>query len=222
MLSEPLCGLSTPATARTRLDLPAPFGPSSAVTSPGGISSVRSWTTGRPPRATVRPASRSGSLIASASAGSRQRPRSSNDAQSRRLLDVLGAEVGADHLLVAQHLAGRTGGDELAEVEDGGDVAARRDEAHVVIDEDHERGRVLGDRADHAPEVLGLLVGQPGGGLVEQHEPRRADDRPRDLDEAPLARAERRDPGVRIDVVEPDEAQRGEDILAAVRARALA
>ena len=32
-------GRSTPPTASTRLDLPAPLGPSSAVTSPGGISS---------------------------------------------------------------------------------------------------------------------------------------------------------------------------------------
>ena len=50
-----------------------------------------------------------------------------------------------------------------------------------------------GIAADDAPEVLGLLVGQAGGGLVEQDEPRLADDRARDLDEAALAGAERAD-----------------------------
>src|SRR3954452_5700915 len=198
--TEPASGLSTPATASTSVDLPAPLGPSSAVTSPRGMSNVTSWTTGRPPRATVRPLTRRASLIASASARSRRRPRSSHDAQSRRLLHVLGAQVRADPLLVAQHLGGRPGGDELAEVEHGGDLAARRDEAHVVVDEDHERTHVLGDAADDSAEMRGLLVGQAGGGLVEQHEARLADDRPRDLDEPSLAGAEGRDLHVGVDV----------------------
>ena len=121
------------------------------MTSPGGISSETSCTTGRPPRATVTPESRSGASLTP-------------------LLDVLGAEVRADDLLVAQHLGGRAGGDELAEVEDGRDLAAGGHEAHVVVDEDHERARVLRDAADDVPEVLGLLVGQAGGGLVEEDE----------------------------------------------------
>ena len=45
------------------------------------------------------------------------------------------------------------------------------------------------------PEMLGLLVGQPGGGLVEQDDARLADDRAGDLHQAALARAERPDPG---------------------------
>ena len=43
-----------PAMAAARLDLPAPFGPSSVVISPGGTSRETSCTTGRPPRSTVR------------------------------------------------------------------------------------------------------------------------------------------------------------------------
>ena len=54
-----LTGLMIPPTDSTMLDLPAPLGPSSAVTSPAGISSDTSRTTLRPPRATVSPSSAS-------------------------------------------------------------------------------------------------------------------------------------------------------------------
>ena len=49
------------------------------------------------------------------------------------------------------------------------------------------------DAPDDVAEVLGLVVGQAGGGLVEQHEPGLADDGPGHLDEAALAGAERAD-----------------------------
>ena len=83
------------------------------------------------------------------------------------------------------------GGDEPAEVEHRGGLAAGRHEAHVVVDEDHQRADLLGDAPDDMAEVLGLLVGQAGRGLVEEHEPGRADDGAGDLDEPPLAGAER-------------------------------
>ena len=72
------------------------------------------------------------------------------------------------------------------------------------------------------PEVLGLLVGQARGGLVEQDEPRAPDDGPRDLDEAALAGAERADRHVGVDVAQPDEVERGEHVVAARRAGAQA
>ena len=50
---DPAVACRTPAIASTRLDLPAPFGPSNAVTSPRGTVSETSRTTSRPPRATV-------------------------------------------------------------------------------------------------------------------------------------------------------------------------
>jgi hypothetical protein len=71
------------------------------------------------------------------------------------------------------------------------------DQAHVVVDEDRQGAGVLGDPADHLGEVLGLLVGQAGGRLVEQDQPGPADDRAGDLDQAALAGAERADLGVR-------------------------
>src|SRR5436309_3443 len=54
-MTEPAVGRSTPATVSTRVDFPAPFGPSSAVISPGGIRSDTSWRTGSPPRETESP-----------------------------------------------------------------------------------------------------------------------------------------------------------------------
>ena len=51
----------------------------------------------------------------------------------------------------------------------------------------------LGDLPDDVAEHAGLVVGQPGGGLVEQHEPRFADDGAGDLDQAALGGAERAD-----------------------------
>ena len=72
----------------------------------------------------------------------------------------------------------------------------------------------LGDPLDHAGHVLGLLVREPGGRLVEQHDARRADDRARDLDEAPVARAEPADLDVRRHL-EADVLDRAQDVRAA-------
>ena len=54
-------------------------------------------------------------------------------------LAMLGAEVGPDHLLVPEHLGGRAGSDQPAEVEHRDHLATGRDQAHVVVDEHHER-----------------------------------------------------------------------------------
>ena len=50
------------------------------------------------------------------------------------------------------------------------------------------RLRIRRDSADHGGQVRGLLVGQPGRGLVEQDQPRLAGHRARDLDQPSLAR----------------------------------
>ena len=41
-----------------------------------------------------------------------------------------------------------------------------------MVDEDDERAGLVGDGADEAPEVLGLLVRESGCRLVEKHEAR--------------------------------------------------
>ena len=114
-----------------------------SVTSPGGISSETSCTTVRPPRGTetlsTRSATRRGHVAHSV---------------------VLRAEVGADDVLVAEHLGRRSGGDQLAEVEHRRRVTASRDEGHVVVDEDHERPEPLGNRPDRP--ARGVPSPRPG------------------------------------------------------------
>ena len=110
------------------------------------------------------------------------------------LFDLLRAEVRADHVLVAEHLRGGAGRNELPEVEHGGRLAAGLDEAHVVVDEHDEGAEAVRDRLDHAAQVLGLLVGQAGPWLVEEDDARISHHRARHLDEAPLVGAEAPDP----------------------------
>jgi len=102
--------------------------------------------------------------------------------------------------LVAQGIGRTSFGDELAKVEHRHELAARGDEAHVVIDEDHQRAALLGNALDHATEVLCLFLGQTGGGLVEQHHLRRADDGASNFHQAPIAGAEHRHLLMRIHV----------------------
>jgi hypothetical protein len=83
-----------------------------------------------------------------------------------------------------------------------------------VVDEDDQGADVLGDAPDDAAEVLGLLVGQARGRLVEEHDARLADDRPGDLDQPALARAEAAYLRLRIDV-QADERDRPERVLLA-------
>ena len=76
-------------------------------------------------------------------------------------------------LFVAEHLRGRPRRDQRAEVEHRGGLAARRRRGSCRGRRGSERPGVLGDPPDHVAQMLGLLVGQAGRGLVEQHEPRR-------------------------------------------------
>ena len=75
-----------------------------------------------------------------------------------RVVLVVGSQVRAHDVLVAKHLRRRAGRDQLAEVEHRRRLAARRDEAHVVVDEDDERPERAPGSLDHRSEVLGLLV----------------------------------------------------------------
>ena len=82
-----------------------------AVSSPApcGTSSEMPWRTGWPPRETFRPS------IVSFEASLASRPR-----RSTRSSHASVPEVGAHHVLVAEHVRGRAGGDQLAEVDDRG------------------------------------------------------------------------------------------------------
>src|ERR687891_737815 len=84
---------------------------------------------------------------------------------------ILRAEIGPDDVRVAEDLGRGTGGDQLAEVQDGGRRAAGRHEAHVVIDEDDEGAGLLGDPPDQLSQPGGLLVGQAGRRLGLERPP---------------------------------------------------
>ena len=114
------------ATARTSVDLPAPLGPRSAVTSPGAISMETSATTVRPPRGRTAPRGGGSATGGALSAHS----------------DLLGSEVRPHHVLVPQDVRRRPGRDQPAEVEHRRRLATRRDEAHVVVDENRQRAEV--------------------------------------------------------------------------------
>src|SRR5207253_2900117 len=55
-------------------------------------------------------------------------------------------------------------------------------EAHVMFDEQHRQLVVVAEPSDEGAELLDLLVVEPAGGLVEQQQPRRRDERSRELD----------------------------------------
>ena len=199
--TRPLLERSTPPTASTSDDLPAPFGPSSVVISPGGIASETSCSTRRPPRATQRSSNRS--------SGRWRLRRARRRALAR--LDVLGAQVGAHDVLVAQHVGGRPRGDQPAEVEHRGRRAARLDEAHVVVDEDHERAELA--RGCSGSRRPGARSPRRGGLRPARRAARlgRADDGAGDLDQAPVARAEPADLHVRRHL-EADVLDRAQDV----------
>ena len=77
---------------------------------------------------------------------------------------------------------------------------------------------VLRDLLDHLPELLRLLVREPRGRLVQQHDPGLADDGPRELDEAPRTGARAHRPSRSAEAVEPDEGERAHDVVVAGRA----
>ena len=78
----------------------------------------------------------------------------------RRHSSVLRAQVGAHDVLVPHDLRSRACRDQLAEVEHRRRLATRRDEAHVMVDEDHERTELLWNAPDHLGEMAGLPVGE--------------------------------------------------------------
>ena len=120
----------TPPTASTIVDLPAPFGPSSVVTAPGGISSETPCSTAWPPRATRQ-------LV------DLQRAR----AHAHVIVAVLRPEVRAHHVLVAQDLRRRAGRDQLAEVD-------------TAVVSQHAETRLMSwsTRITSAPNVRGDLL----------------------------------------------------------------
>src|SRR5947199_2417279 len=180
----------TPATASTRLLLPAPLGPSSAVISPRGTVSVAPLTTWRPPRATDTASSTSASSISE---------------------DLLGAEVGTPDMLVCEHVGCRPQRDHPPEIEHGGGRTDRGDELHVMVDEDHLGVVALGDLPDELDQAFGLRLGKSRRGFVEQDHAWADDDALGNLDQAAFEHAQLA--ATPVGSPEADERQRLADTL---------
>ena len=148
---------------------------------PGGISSETSRTIGRP--AAARPRS------PSQRAGRRRRGRAHSSSSVPRYARIT----------CSSRRTSAVGPDAISLPKSSTAVVSQQagDEAHVVVDEDHERAELLRDPLDHLAEALCLLVGKPGRRLVEQHHAGLPDDGAGDLHEPALARAEPADPGLR-------------------------
>ncbi len=130
--TRPPLGRSTPPTASTSDDLPAPFGPSSVVTAPGGCRARR--------RADDR-----------ASAARRRRaPRSAATCRRSLTASLLGAEVGPHHVLVAEDLGRR------AEA-----ISLPKSSTAVVVQQPR-RGSCRGRRGSRARRSAPGSSGSPG------------------------------------------------------------
>src|SRR5436305_11457232 len=120
---RPDAGRTRPLMVRSKVVLPAPLAPSTAVMVPGA---ARNET---PSSARTAPYVVTTSSIAS--------PSSVATAHLPRLcVDVL-AEVRLEHLLVVLHLVGCASGDDATEVEHDDAVTHLHDEVHVVLHEQH-------------------------------------------------------------------------------------
>src|SRR6516162_4408054 len=148
--------LSTPLSALSSVDLPAPFGPTMAVIFPARTVSEMSSMIGGPPYPAV-----SASVLSTTSAGS--------------AMALVHSEIGVDHPGVVPQAGERSLGDDLAEVHHGHLMAGSLDEREIVLD--HDDGAALArelpdrlpdPRAEHRVDASHRLVqdDQPslGGG----------------------------------------------------------
>ena len=118
------------------------------------------------------------------------------DARSRG--DAFVAEVGVDHGAVARDDLRITLRDELAEVEHGDAIAHAEHERHVVLDEQHRHAPLVGEAADEAAELGGLLVAEARGRFVEQQHRGLRGHRAGERHEASLAERELFGPTIEI------------------------
>ena len=93
-------------------------------------------------------------------------------------------EVGLAHGRVVEHVARRPEREAAAEVEHQGLRADGGDQVDVVVDQQHLRAEAIRDRRDRVAQHARLALVEPGARLVEQDQPRLADQRLGHLDHA--------------------------------------
>src|SRR2546427_12256615 len=149
------------------VDLPAPFGPITATTSPAFTWSETSWRTWRDPYpASTWWSSRSARALETAPAA----------------ILAPAAEVGLEDALVALDLGGRPLGDLHAPVHDEDPLAVVHDHVHVVLD-DHDRLALPLQPVDVVEQVLEQRSVHAGRRLVQQDQVGVGHGRPRELQE---------------------------------------
>src|SRR5215472_2507912 len=170
--TSPREALSTPAIALSRVDFPAPFGPTTAATFPACTVIETSEMTGGPPYPAHTPSARStgpggGSVMAQ-----------------------VHSEVGIDDPRVAAQPGVRPPRDDLAQVHHHDLVAGLLDERQVVLHHHHSpaRGRELA----HGIADLGAEHGVDAAhGLIEDDQPGVGRGDPGELQQPLLAAAQR-------------------------------
>src|SRR5256714_2506405 len=152
--TSPDVGRTAPMIAFSVDDLPAPFGPINPTISPRS-------TVNQSPRTAVTAPCRTSSC-STASAGS----------LTVGLLHRALAEVCRGDVEVRADLRGCSLRQRAALVEHVDPVADAHDQGHVVIDEEDADVAVLPDGTHRGAQRRDLCLGQTGGRLVEQEEPR--------------------------------------------------
>src|SRR6266571_7249299 len=160
----PRRGRSSPLIVASRVDLPAPFGPTMQVIPPSGTVSDTPCSTSPPPYPAHTPSRTSAPWPAGRAGGP------PGAAGSAGVIVVFrGAEVGIEHPGILPDRLRGAGRDDRAVVEDHDPPAQAHHEVHVVLhDEEGLPGRV--QLPDPAADVLDQRRVDAAGGLVEQHD----------------------------------------------------
>src|SRR4051812_42375062 len=102
--------------------------------------------------------------------------------------DLLGgAEVRRHHARVVDDVVGLAADDHRAELERHDLVGDRRDQRHVVLDDDHAGPRLVSDVEQQWSQRLRLALGYAGRRLVEQEDPWLVREHAREVDDAATA-----------------------------------
>src|SRR5437879_1208856 len=168
----PAAAGTRPLSTPSRVDLPAPFAPTSATSSAGATSRSIPKSTGPAPKPAVSPRTlRSGSGL--------------------EAFCIALAQVGLDHSLVPQNDVRLALREDLAEIENDRVPADSDDHAHHVLDQQHRDASCM-HRPDHLERLIDLDVVEPRHHLIEEKEVRLGGDGSRDLEALAVGDGERR------------------------------
>src|SRR5215469_1126047 len=181
--TSPRVAFSTPLKALSRVDLPAPFGPTMAVIFPDSTASETSSTIGGPPYPAVTPSARSAGSPAVTGAA---RPAAS---WVPSFTAEIHAEVGVDDPRVVAQAGERSLRDDLTEVHHHDLVAGPLDERQVVLHDEHGAA-LVGEAADGFADPDAQHRVDAPHGLIEDDEPWLGGRNPGELQQPLLPAAE--------------------------------